>query len=70
MSYVNYNVINYIPVPIRKNVGGFKDKIISLFKINTPKKIGHERGKKLSKPKTQNRTPFILKKNKKNSKTE
>ena len=58
-------------MPIKKNVDAFKDKIISLFKINTPKKIGHERGKKLSKPKTQNiRTPFILKKNKKKSKTE
>ena len=33
-----YNwLINYIPDPIRKNVDGFKDKIISLFKTNTPK---------------------------------
>ena len=29
-------LIDYIPVPIRKSVGGFKDKIISLFKTNTP----------------------------------
>ena len=27
-----YNwLINYIPEPIRKTVGGFKDKIVSLF---------------------------------------
>ena len=30
-------LINYIPEPIRKSVGGFKDKIVSLFKKNTPK---------------------------------
>ena len=62
-------LINYILEPIRKSVGGFKDKVISLFKTNTPKQTVYERGKKLSKPKTQNkinsiRNPFILKKNK------
>ena len=30
-------LINYIPEPIRKSVGGFKDKVISFFKTNTPK---------------------------------
>ena len=30
-------LINYIPEPIRKSVGVFKDKIVSLFKTNTPK---------------------------------
>ena len=30
-------LINYIPEPIRKSAGGFKDKIISIFKTNTPK---------------------------------
>ena len=30
-------IVNYIPEPIRKNVGGFKDKVISLFTTNTPK---------------------------------
>ena len=30
-------LISYIPEPIRKSVGGFKDKIISIFKTNTPK---------------------------------
>ena len=30
-------LINYIPEPISKSVGGFKDKIISIFKTNTPK---------------------------------
>ena len=30
-----YNwLINYIPEPIRKTVGGFKDKVVSLFKTN------------------------------------
>ena len=37
--------------PVRKSVGGFKDKIISLFKTNTPKQTVHGRGKKLSKKK-------------------
>ena len=60
-------LINYIPESIRKSVGGFNDKVISLFKTNTPKQTVYGRGKKLSKPKTQNkinsiRNPFILKK--------
>ena len=61
-------LVNYIPEPIRKSVGGFKDKVISLFKTNTPKQIVYGRGKKLSKPKTQNkiRNPFILKRKKRN----
>ena len=58
-------LINYIPGPIRKIVGGFKDKIVSLFKTNTSKQTVYGRGKKLIKPKTQNiRNPFILKKKK------
>ena len=57
--------INYILVPTRKSVGGFKDKIVSIFKTNTPKQTMYERGKKLSKPNTQNiRNTFILKKKK------
>ena len=44
-------VINYIPELIRKIVGGFKDRIASVFKTNTPKQTVYERGKKLSKPK-------------------
>ena len=57
-------LINYFPEPIRKSVGGFNDKVINLFKTNTPKQKVYRRGKKLSKPKTQNkiRNPFILKK--------
>ena len=59
-------LIHYIPEPFRKCVGGFKDKTVSLFKINTPKKTGYGRGKKLSKPKTQNtRNPIYIKKEKK-----
>ena len=55
-------LIYYIPQPIRKSIGGFKDKIVSLFKTNTPKQTVYGRGQKLSKPKTQN---IILKKEKK-----
>ena len=43
-------LINYIPEPIRKSVGDFKDKIVSLFKTNTPEQTVYGRGKKLSKP--------------------
>ena len=45
-------LINYIPEHIRENVGGFKDKIVSLFKTNTPKQTVYGSGKKLSKSKT------------------
>ena len=60
-------LISYISESIRKTEVGFKDKVISLFKTNTPKQTVYGRGKKLSKPKTQNkinsiRNPFILKK--------
>ena len=62
-------LINCIPEPIRKNVGGLKDKVISLFKTNTPKQRVYGKEKKLSKPKAQNkikniRNLFILKKKK------
>ena len=30
-------LINYIPEPIRKNEGGFKNKIVGLFETNTSK---------------------------------
>ena len=33
--------INYIPEHIRKSAGGFKDKVISLFKTNLPKQTVH-----------------------------
>ena len=60
-------LINYILEPIRKNVGGFKYKIVNLFKTNTPRPTVYGRGKKLSKPKSQNiRKPFISEENKKN----
>ena len=42
-------LINDIAKPIRKRVSGFKDKIVSLFKTNTPKQTVYGRGKKLSK---------------------
>ena len=45
-------LISYVPESIRKSVSGFKDKIVSLFKTNTPKQAVYGRGKKLSKPKT------------------
>ena len=60
-------LINYIPELIWKSVAGFKDKIVNLFKTNTPKQAVYERRKKLRKPKTENiRNPFILKKKKRN----
>ena len=39
-------LINYIPDTIRKSVGNFKDKIVSLFKANTPKQTAYGRGQK------------------------
>ena len=42
-------LINYIPEPIRKIVGGFKDTVISLFKTNIPKQKIHRGGEKLKK---------------------
>ena len=50
--------INYIPQAIRKTAGGFNDKVVSLLKTITYKGYGkqtvYKRGKKQSKPKTQN----------------
>ena len=50
-------LISYFLEPIRNIVGGFKDKVVSLFQKNTQKDYGKQimygRGKKLSKPKTQ-----------------
>ena len=43
-------LIHYIPQPISKSIGGFKDKFVSLFKMNTPKQNVYGRGQKLSKP--------------------
>ena len=67
IKYTRYDwLINSIPEPIAKSVGGFKDKTKSLFKTNTPIETVNGRGKKLSKPKTQNiRKPFILEENQK-----
>ena len=42
-------LINYIPEPVRKSVSGFKDKVVNLFKRNTPKQTVYGRGKKLNK---------------------
>ena len=44
--------INYIHESIRKSAGGFKEKIVSLFKTSSPKQTVYEGGKNLSKPKT------------------
>ena len=57
-------LINYISEPIAKSVDGFKYKTLNLFKTHTPIETVNGRGKKLSKPKTQNiRKPFILEEN-------
>ena len=46
--------MNYIPETIRKSVGALKDEAVSLFKTIAPKQTMYGKGKKLSKPKTQN----------------
>ena len=38
-------------MPIRKVVGGFKNKVVSLFNTNAPKETVHGREKYLGKPK-------------------
>ena len=56
---------NYIPKPVSKSVDGFKDKLLSLFKTNTPKQTVYGRGQKLGKPRKQNtKKPFISEENK------
>ena len=66
-------MINYIPEPIRKSVSGFKDKIISLFKTNTPKQTvyGRKKTKQTSEENKINniRNLFILKKENKEKKS-
>ena len=50
-------LINYITEPIRKTVGSFKGKVVSLFKTNTSENYSKQtvcgRGKKLSKLKME-----------------
>ena len=48
-----YLLINCITESLRKSVGCFKDKIISLFKTNTHRPTVYGRGKKLNKWKAQ-----------------
>ena len=66
-------LFNNISRPITKIVGGFKDRIVSIFNTNTSKQTMYGRGKKLSQPKREeqseenkinSRNPFILKKEK------
>ena len=40
-------LINYFPEAIRRSVGSVKDKILSLFKTNTPEQTMYARGKNL-----------------------
>ena len=49
-------LINHITEPTRNIAEGFKDKVVTLFNTNPPKQTVYGRGKKLSKPKTQNKT--------------
>ena len=65
-------LISYIPDSIRKIVGGFKDKVVSLFNTSKPKQTEYGAGKKLSQSETKKqseentikaiRNLFILKK--------
>ena len=36
-------LINYVPKPIRKIVGGFTNTVVSLFKTNSPKDYGKKK---------------------------
>ena len=57
--------INYTNKPLIKSVSVLKDKVMSLYKTNTPKQTVYGRGKKLSKPRKQNiKKPFISETNK------
>ena len=42
-----YQLIKYIPKPIRESDGGFRYKIVSLSKTKTTKQTMYSRGKKL-----------------------
>ena len=46
-------LINHIPEPIRKRVGGFKEKFINNFKTNLSEQTVYGIGRKLSNLKTQ-----------------
>ena len=50
-------LVNYFPEPIRKIVGGFKEKSVSLFNRSKPENYGkqtvYDWGKKLNKLKIQ-----------------
>ena len=57
--------INYTTKPLIKSVSVLKDKVMSLYKTNTPKQTVYGRGKKLNKPRKQNiKKPFISEVNK------
>ena len=55
-----YWLINYIPEPIRKAAGDFKDKVVDYFKTNTPEDYGQQImycwWKRPRKPKSQKRS--------------
>ena len=53
-------LINYIPEPIIKSVGGLKDKVTSLFNKNAPKETVYGSGQRLSQIKTQKKSGIIL----------
>ena len=67
-----YNWLSYYsPEHLRKTVGGFKNKSVSLSKTKARKQTVYGTGKNLSKPKTQKiRNLFILEKKKKKLKIE
>ena len=57
-------LINYIPEPIAKIVGGFKDKIVSLFITNTPKKSVYKKKMKKKQKKKQKKNLLYQKRTK------
>ena len=59
-------LINYIPERIRKSVGGFKDKIVSLFKTHLNKLcVGEETKSKAKEKQNTKQKSFYIKKEKK-----
>ena len=54
-KYLNYWydwLISFIPEPVIKIVGGFKDKVVSVFNTDTSKQTVYGREKKIKKRKT------------------
>ena len=68
IKYLNtwcYWLINYIP-ELLKIMGGFKDKVVTVFKTNTHAQTVYGRERKLSKRKSQKQSEENIFKNNRN----